>query len=163
MERIPKQGEFYRHFKNRLYQVIAVAQHSETGESMVVYQALYGNFGIYVRPLDMFISEVDRIKYPDERQKYRFELVEPGQENQQNQENQELCVNPWLIKFLEAESYGEKLKLLADMEGNVGQKELESICVALDIPETEGTVEEQLYAIEKYLMMQKKYDGERLR
>ena len=72
-----RQGQFYRHFKGGLYQVMAIATHSETKEKMVVYQALDGDYGIYVRPYDMFASEVDHEKYPQVKQVYRFTQVHP--------------------------------------------------------------------------------------
>lgn len=63
----------YRHFKGGRYRVEGVARHSETGEAYVVYRPLEGKGQLWVRPLDMFLSEVDRRKYPDAGQVYRFE------------------------------------------------------------------------------------------
>ena len=76
MRETPRAYDRYRHFKGLEYQVLNVAIHSETREEYVVYQALYGEFKVYVRPLDMFMSEVDHIKYPDIKERYRFEKLE---------------------------------------------------------------------------------------
>ena len=69
-------GGKYRHFKNKLYTVLCVASHSETMEKLVVYKAEYGDGEIYARPIDMFLAPVDREKYPDVKQHYRFEHIE---------------------------------------------------------------------------------------
>lgn len=64
----------YKHFKGDLYIIVDIANDSETKEKVVVYRRLYGDGSLWVRPMDMFLSEVDHEKYPNEKQKYRFEL-----------------------------------------------------------------------------------------
>ncbi len=75
MERVVLVGKTYRHFKGQLYKVLCIATDYETNEEVVVYEALYGKHLIWTRPYDMFNSKVDKEKYPDETQEYRFELV----------------------------------------------------------------------------------------
>jgi hypothetical protein len=68
-----KLNTIYKHFKGNLYLVIDVVVDSETGRDMVLYRALYDDLKLFVRPMDMFLSEVDHDKYPEIKQKYRFE------------------------------------------------------------------------------------------
>lgn len=183
-ERIVRPGEFYRHFKNKLYQIVAVARHSETGESMVVYQALYGDYGVYVRPYDMFTSEVDHEKYPEVTQQWRFERVEPeqnAQEWQQDADRPQWKTDRWreqtgsrryyadrtpdpaFLQFLDTEDFDLRMECLKALEERVTQQELDSIYLVLDMKPEQGSLQEQLYAVRRFLTMQKRYDGSRLR
>lgn len=185
MREIPKPGERYRHFKNKEYQILAVATHSENGEKMVVYQALYGDYGVWVRPLSMFMEEVDREKYPDVQQKYRFERIfafegysekhsydkEVLIENKKNSEEfrSEICqkknskLHPLVEEFLDQETTEGKLEILQLMSGKVTKQDLDSICFCLDMNPVGGSVEEELDAIRQCIRMQQKYDAPRLR
>ncbi len=84
-----KSGDIVQHFKRRLlsaaeiaeepnmylYEIVGEAEHTESGEKLMVYRPLYGEGKLYARPLGMFLSEVDREKYPNVEQKYRFEKI----------------------------------------------------------------------------------------
>ncbi len=158
---LPVPGDFYRHFKNRMYQIVAIAYHSETEEAMVVYQAQYGEKKVWVRPLAMFMEEVDHEKYPDVTQKYRFERVEEGEE-----EVVEYTMSPYLLAFFDAmdeKHYDKMLEALAKLSGHATQKEIDDICMVLDMQTVGDTVAEQIFEIRRHIQMIRKFDGERLR
>lgn len=100
---LPKAGEKYRHFKiGKIVTVIAIARHTETNELTVVYDC--GENGIFNRPLDMFMSETEREKYPDAEQKYRFEKVDDFDsiDNYEGRKELEENVKPlhdWICKY----------------------------------------------------------------
>ncbi len=199
MSREVKPGQFYRHFKNHLYQIVAVAIHSETREQMVVYQALYGDYKVYVRPYDMFVSEVDHVKYPEVRQRYRFEQVEfvlqekaeekqpqptqpqPTQKATSKLETAKLAtsitkptsqpeisceneqVNPDLMRFLEANSYEDKIQVLQSMKKRLTPQILQTIAISMDYSLSEGDIMDQYESVMYYLETRVRYEGKRLR
>lgn len=157
----PQAGEIYRHFKNKLYQIITVATHSETGEKYVVYQALYGHFQTYLRPYDMFISEVDRAKYPQADQQYRFTLVEFG--SQPKPEEGDIDVNPWLLRFLDTDTMEEKLKILEDVGGEMTDRLVDDCAAALDLVIPEGELLDRVQQLRRCIRTKVSYEQQRFR
>lgn len=179
MRNDPKPNEIYRHFKGNLYRIITLAIHSETGETMVVYQALYGDYQAYVRELSMFMSEVDSQKYPEIRQRYRFELIPQVAVNTDSNTavntvnttietaaqsaSEEPDMDPVLIQFLDAKTYHERLNLLAALHPRITDEMITTMAVVLDLEVNEGDVEERYAALKNCLLMMEKYECSRLR
>ena len=177
MERQLVPGGFYKHFKNKLYQVKCVAYHSETKEKMVVYQAMYGEYAVYVRPYDMFMSEVDHVKYPDVAQKYRFEQVNPGNnideaytlketvvDNSQAQPEQQAAAGDSVLdKFLDARGYEEKLDVLIRYKSRFTNPMIDIMAESLEIVVPEGELSGRIDSLRKVLQAHTKYEGSHLR
>lgn len=186
-------GGFYRHFKDKLYQVKGTAIHSETKEKMVIYQGLYGSYEMYVRPYDMFLSEVDHIKYPDVVQKYRFELIdiktgksleadyeennhkmesekleeseesEELEESEESEKSEESEEDSKLIRFLDAYDYKEKLDILTSMRGELNDGLIDIMAESIEVAVPEGDITDRYNSLRKCLMAHTKYEGLRLR
>ncbi|MCI9647549.1 MAG: DUF1653 domain-containing protein [Lachnospiraceae bacterium] len=188
----PKPGERYMHFKKKLYQVITIAEHSETQEPLVIYQALYGNFKVYARPLAMFLSPVDTEKYPDAGQLYRFQIVTddetipeglptaatgspingsqtalptgtPAAETSADGDNAELSPEDKLMAFFDAETMDEKYKLLLDMRNDVTDRMINNMAVVLDVVIEEGPLDQRYEELKTCVRTFRRYETSRLR
>ena len=174
MGRIPKSGEFYRHFKNKLYQIITVAEHSEDGQKLVIYQALYGDYKTYARPLEMFISEVDHEKYPDVEQKYRFEHVEFAAETCDEAVSEvedtevvdidaETAIEPGLLAFLDTDNWDEKYNIIVSLRDKMTDKLIDDFAVVLDVVIPEGTVDARYEQLKICVRTRQKFESQHLR
>lgn len=189
MEREIIPGQIYKHFKNKLYQIVTIARHSETKEMLVIYQQLYGDFEVYARPLDMFMSEVDNKKYPEVKQKYRFELVKKNcvskimiEENSSDEKKSEenVClnknneneysgesefekVNPYLLMFLDAETFEEKRAVLLQAKNDIDDRLIDDIAVSIDVTIDEGEIDERFKSLLQCLDTFSRYEVNRLR
>ena len=188
----PMPGEIYRHFKNKMYQIVTVAAHSETGEWYVVYQALYGDFRTYIRPYDMFISPVDHHKYPDVEQEYRFAMIEEPvvpaiiaqekktesvrmqdgmvekttetDENPNLEANEELQgVNPHFLAFLDADSYSKKYDIVTDMEEELDDHLINQMAASIDEIIEDGRLGDRIMQLEACLRTKARYELNRAR
>ncbi len=164
----PVPGQRYRHFRGNLYQIITLGFHTETNEEMVVYQALYGEFKVYIRPLDMFLERIDKEQYPEAEQEYRFQLVdadrlslssnETEQEMISVEEEENQKINPLLLQFLDAETYGEKLKIFLEMRDTIDEVVLTDVAASMDISTGTGSLEEQYASVQFALHTLAKYE-----
>lgn len=164
MRDIPCEGEFYRHFKGNTYSIICIARDSDTMEEMVVYGNKEDPSKKYVRPLKMFMSEVDHEKYPDVKQKYRFEKEEPKngatikEETGSGGEPSED-----LMAYLDAETYEEKLDVLYKIRPRLTDETVNAIAMSLDTEIREGSIPERYEEIRNYILTMMRYEGARLR
>ena len=192
MREIPKPGQIYRHFKGHLYQITAIARHSETLEALVIYQALYGDFQYYARPLHMFMDELDKEKYSGVKQRDRFELVrtvmdeielEPV-EVKQNEEitltgqvvqeditvtkqTNETVASPkldsGLEEFLDADTYEERLRIFTGMQHRLTDDMINVMAISMDTEVPEGELTERIASLKNYLITQVKFECNRIR
>ncbi len=173
-------GGFYRHFKNKLYQVKGIAYHSETKEKMVVYQAMYGDYSLYVRPYDMFLSEVDHAKYPDVTQKYCFQETTPAEFEAQVVKDKPVSVlsdiksdsdddtaskkpDKILMDFLDIDTYQEKLKYIDIVRDRLDDKIIDAMAASLDVEVPEGSLDKRYQSLKQVISAHAKYECTRLR
>ena len=198
----PRPQEIYRHFKGNIYQIRCLAKHSETGEMMVVYQAMYDTFQIYVRPLAMFMEEVDHAKYPDAKQRYRFELlqdmgdisadeqqnyrqtgvpvqseapvrteelvqaetsIQPEAPEQTAESDEQMHIDPLVMEFLDADTYEQRLNILAALRDRVTDDMINTMAVAADLEIKDGDIGERYEELRRCLLTFAKYESSRLR
>lgn len=152
----PVKGDCYRHFKGREYEVIAIAKHSETLEDMVVYEALYDDHPVFVRPLEMFMSKVDKEKYPDADQEYRFCSLD-------EEETKVLFEEPLILRFLELKDKQDKVEFLQTHKAQMTDSFLSIAAESLDFVESEDTLETRYHSMVHYLKTLIKYESGRLR
>lgn len=150
----PKIGSVYRHFKGNLYEVKAIAIHSETQEKMVVYQALYGDNDIYVRPYDSFVSPVDRAKYPDATQDYRFEEERP---------ETEVEIDPMVMQFLEAENFEDKFTILSGLHHRITKDQIAVMSMSMDVTIDDGELEDMYRQLKTCVDTRRRFENTRLR
>lgn len=192
MRENPKPFEIYKHFKGNQYQILTLAKDSEDGRRMVVYQALYGDYTVYVRELSQFMSPVDKVKYPDVSQEYRFEkLNDPVKaspvgekdreaaiglegalaendkvmevQKQESEPSEEEYLDPSVVEFLDADSIDSKLNILAGLHHRITDDMLFTMAVASDIELNKGSTEEKYCELRDCLLVKEKFESNRLR
>lgn len=153
---IPKAGEKYRHFKGNIYQIVAIAKHTETEEELVVYRSLE-NEQVYARPLHMFTEKLDKDKYPQAEAEYRFEKYDD------NEDTEEINIDPMVLEFLDADTYEQKLNILAGLHHRITDEMITTMALASDVEVASGDIEERYESLKTCLLTLDKYECNRMR
>ncbi|MDE5933857.1 MAG: DUF1653 domain-containing protein [Lachnospiraceae bacterium] len=193
MRHNPPPQEVYRYYNGNLYQIRCLAKDSETGETMVVYQAMYGDFQIYVCTLSSFMEEIDRKKYPAADGYYRFELLgaqevkqpvtqapviveeterqeirKPEKEEKEAADmeaaiQEELNIDPLVLQFLDADTYERRLEILSMLHSRIDHDMINTMAVAVDVEIKEGEIEDRYEELKNCLLTFEKFECNRLR
>ncbi len=165
MIRRPEPGEKYRHLKGGMYQVVTVAKHSGTGEELVVYQALFGDYAVYAGPAAMFAEEFVPEKYPDLKagsmQKNRMERVEESAEKQGEKEQSGEAagsVDPKLMEFLETDSLEERYNILVSMRDMITDGMIDTMAVVMDTVIPEGEIMKRYDDLKHVIQTRQQYE-----
>ena len=145
-QRKPKKGEIYRHYKGGLYEIVAVAKHTETMEDMVIYQDTQDTVSgcVFACPLNVFLSPTDTGKYPDNTPQFCYEP-----------QKDESCS---IIEFLELHASAEKIEYLEKIRPYITEQFICLAAQSLDFTENEGTLEDRYHALVQYLKTLERYE-----
>ena len=157
MQRRPVVGETYRHFKEKNYKIIAIAHHSETGEELVIYQALYGDGMVCARPLDMFVSEVDHEKYPDVKQKYRFEKIAEVSEATEKPLSQ-MTAEEKMMAFFDEDDLEARYEILLTMREDVTNTMIDNMAVVMDVVIPDGEISHRYDDLKRAIQTKQRYE-----
>ncbi len=173
--RIPKKGDIYRHFKGNLYEIVIIARDSETLEEKVVYKEIEGD-AAYVRSLPMFVSLVDKEKYPNVTQEFRFELVQEADKLQKElhtastsvkieavEPEVQIADHNMIMEYLEQETVDNKIDYLIRAKDRITEPFISVVAQSLDFVENEGELLDRYDAILQYLRTVARYESRRLR
>ncbi|MBO4608422.1 MAG: DUF1653 domain-containing protein [Lachnospiraceae bacterium] len=167
----PVEGELYRHFKGGLYRIVTIAQHTETSEGLVIYRSEDDPSKVWARPVTLFCSPVDKVKYPDATQEMRFEKVTadgkaasssspaPAAKTVPDGEG----LDPEVEEFLDAKSSNDRIHILASLNHRLTDEMLITMATACDVELPEGDIRTKYQSLRESLMILGKYEGERLR
>ena len=160
--RRPKVGEIYRHFRGKKYQVLHLALCTETKEDMVIYRALEGEQRVYVSRIDKFLLPVDKGKFPDADQEYRFELCRDTEE-EQRRSGQGKDTTGLIMEFLDLDDNESRAEFLQRHRPDITERFLTVASESLEFAENAETLEERYAALLKFLRTKMKYESRRLR